>query len=114
MADSVVVTQDDSQTCFGVHWNVALSDAQRQFEDWGFSGVADIEYASAPINGNDARNQVKDIVKRQPDARWYYVGGFDLGRTADSRVYKFSYTDYAGPETSDPAFKGAANYAGDA
>ena len=88
------VSIDDSLTCYGVHWNQDLKDAQAQFESWGFVGIHDFTKLKV-MNGNTARTEVAAEAKRQ-DAKYYFVGNYDWGVTNDSAIYRFSYTAYAG------------------
>ena len=85
---------DNSNLCFGVHWNTALHIAKAQFEDWGFNGIREFSKESV-VNGNDARNDVIASAKKQ-NAKYFFVGSYDWGATADSAVYKFRFSSYTG------------------
>lgn len=91
---SVNVNIDDSLTCYGVHWNVDLPAAQRQFEAWGFRGISGIDKLRV-LNGNPARREAIAEAKRQ-GAKWYMKGNYDAGVTDDSAIYRFSYTAFTG------------------
>ena len=85
---------DEPQTCIGVHWNVHEVTAQRQFESWGFRGIKGL-HKEEVLNGNDAREHVLDIARRQ-DIKCFWRGDYDVGVGADSAIYRFDYDEYVG------------------
>ena len=103
---------DNSNLCFGTHWNTDLNDAQKQFEAWGFNGIREFTKESV-LNGNTARQECMANAKSQ-NAKAFWVGNYDWGTTADSAVYRFRYSSYTGPlenGESDDA-KHMANWSG--
>ena len=85
---------DNSNLCFGVHWNVPIKNAIEQFDKWGFNGIREFSKQSV-VNGNDARNDVIASAKKQ-NAKYFFVGSYDWGVTDDSAVYKFRFSSYTG------------------
>ena len=85
---------DNSNLVYSVHWNIPLNEAERQFYRWGFNGIRDFTKESV-LNGNDARTDVIASAKKQ-NAKYYFVGNYDWGTTADSAIYRFRYTSYTG------------------
>lgn len=92
----IEVTVDKPLECCGVHWaSPYLAEAQKQFEDWGFAGITGFHKAEDAINGNTARDRVKEIARRQ-DIKWFYVGDHDYTVGNNAAIYRFSYEEYTG------------------
>ena len=111
MSDPVQVSVDDQLTALAVHWNTGLADARLQFEQWGFRGIEGFKKI-AVLNGNAARTRVRDtVLSRKGDWRYFWMGSYDWGVTADSAIYQFGYDAYVGSDTvSGPDAKWMANW----
>ena len=103
---------DNSNLCFGVHWDTSKAQAEAQFRQWGFNGIHEFSKESI-LNGNDARNDAIANAKSQ-NAKYYFVGNYDWGTTADSAIYKFRYSSYTGDliDGDNDDIKHAANWSG--
>lgn len=106
------VSIDDSLTCYGVHWNVSVYEARAQFAAWGFTCIQNFKKLEV-LNGNAARTKARDIAIRK-DARYFWVGDYDVGVGDDSAIYQFTYDAYTGDsrETGETA-KHWAGYVGE-
>lgn len=85
---------DNSNLCFGCHWNTTLREAIDQFQRWGFNGIHEFSKERV-LNGNDARNEVIANAKAQ-NAKYYFNGSYDWNVGDDSAVYRFRFSSYTG------------------
>lgn len=85
---------DNTNVCFGVHFNVSLEDAKKQFEDWGFNGIHNFTKEKV-LNGNTAREDVIANAKEQ-NARYYFNGSYDWNVGNDAAIYRFRFSSYTG------------------
>ena len=85
---------DNTNVCFGVHFNVSLEDAKKQFEDWGFNGIHNFTKEKV-LNGNAAREDVIANAKEQ-NARYYFNGSYDWNVGNDAAIYRFRFSSYTG------------------
>ena len=88
------VQLDTPMTCVGVHWNCHEATAERQFERWGFRGIAYLKKVEV-LNGNEAREHALDIARRQ-GIKCFWRGNYDVGVENDSAIYRFDYDEYVG------------------
>lgn len=94
MSEATHVQVDTPMTCLGVHWDCHEATAERQFERWGFRGIAGFHKVEV-LNGNEARSQALDGARRQ-GIKCFWRGDYDWGVTADSGLYRFDYDEYVG------------------
>lgn len=88
--------RDDRPVVLGVHWNTDDYTARRQFDDWGFKGIADFT-KEAVLNGNEARSKARQDAMDQ-GIHWFFCGAYDWNLTVDSAIYRFRYDTYIGPD----------------
>ena len=85
---------DNSNLCFGVHYDKPVEEAQEQFRIWGFNGIRSFTKERA-MQGNDARRVVIAEAKKE-NAKWFFIGNYDASIGNDAAVYRFRFTSYTG------------------
>lgn len=93
---------------WGVHFDVSLEEARREFEARHYEGLERFEYDrfSGVMNCDEARKKAREGATAGPSwpAKCYaFVGDGGLLRFAQNcRIYRFRFTRYEGPRPRDP------------
>ena len=109
--NDAIIQNGNTDRCVAVHYNAGVQTAQDHFRDAGFHGVTRFEVIDRDLDCNEARRRVNDMAARGEGVA-FYQGVWDYSADRCS-IYRFRFTSYEGPRTTDKAFADHADYVGD-